>query len=226
MEIGDRVRIKSWEQMVKEYGLDDDGNAKTEPYCFAKGMKSLCGKEADILNVWADGRILANCSDSSEYLGWAFAEQMVEPVKTIVISQVGNTTTCNFNGKTVSVKRYYKEDDSFETAVKEVIKKIFAVPHLEYNEDYYGTIGELTDLTLAFGEHLYVGDIVELYDFKNKTNLENYKPVCKEDGEYFIMGSKGEKYINGISEDFQIRKVKSFKDLKDGEVIGAVKAIK
>lgn len=47
-KIGDKVRIKSWEQMVGEFGIDKDGNIETG---FMNKMKYLCGKEIIVENV-------------------------------------------------------------------------------------------------------------------------------------------------------------------------------
>lgn len=43
-EIGDKVRIKSWKQMVEEFGLNNIGNIECEQ-SFVLGMKYLCRKK-------------------------------------------------------------------------------------------------------------------------------------------------------------------------------------
>lgn len=48
--IGDKVRIRSWDDMQKEYGLDRDGDIKT-PICFVSSMKQYCGKIMTIAKV-------------------------------------------------------------------------------------------------------------------------------------------------------------------------------
>lgn len=42
--VGDRVVIKTWEQMKTEYGLDKFGSIKCE-FGFIKAMRNLCGKK-------------------------------------------------------------------------------------------------------------------------------------------------------------------------------------
>lgn len=42
-KVGDKVRVRSWESMEKEFGLKDDGNIKVM-FTFTKGMKKYCGK--------------------------------------------------------------------------------------------------------------------------------------------------------------------------------------
>lgn len=46
-KVGDRVRIRQWDDMAKEFGTDSFGNIKC-CNCFFKGMKNLCGKKATI----------------------------------------------------------------------------------------------------------------------------------------------------------------------------------
>ena len=48
-KVGDKVRIRQWDDMENEFGLDDDGDIKTCPNCFVKLMSCLCGKEAIII---------------------------------------------------------------------------------------------------------------------------------------------------------------------------------
>lgn len=47
---GDRVRIRTWESMEKEFGLDRVGDIKTK-FFFTTAMKSLCGKEFTIERI-------------------------------------------------------------------------------------------------------------------------------------------------------------------------------
>lgn len=46
-KVGDKVIIKKWEDMVKEFGFDIDGNIKTE-IRFVDGMRRFCGREVQI----------------------------------------------------------------------------------------------------------------------------------------------------------------------------------
>lgn len=43
IEIGDKLRIREWDDMAEEFGVDEDGDIKTKVW-FATGMRSLCGK--------------------------------------------------------------------------------------------------------------------------------------------------------------------------------------
>ena len=51
-KVGDKVKIRQWNDMVEEFGLDAYGNIKTRGHTFPKGMKYLCGKIATIKGLW------------------------------------------------------------------------------------------------------------------------------------------------------------------------------
>ncbi len=49
-EVGQKVRVKSWEQMEREYGISSYGNIKT-PSFFTREMNCFCGMIFTIKNV-------------------------------------------------------------------------------------------------------------------------------------------------------------------------------
>ena len=79
-------------------------------------------------------------------------------------------------------------------------------------------------MTLPFEKPLHVGDVVETYNMDSKYSDKHIvvKPVG---GESFVMGLSGYFFKNGICENWQIRKFKSYKELKNCEVIDTVLAI-
>lgn len=52
-KVGQKVRVKSWEQMEKEYGLTSYGSIKT-PSSFTREMNCFCGMIFTIKNVRSD----------------------------------------------------------------------------------------------------------------------------------------------------------------------------
>lgn len=75
-KIGDRVRIRAWDDMSREFGEDEDGIANHAPY-FVKGMKYLCGEEATIADI--DGNyVILNFQVDDD---WYFSVEMLEPVE-------------------------------------------------------------------------------------------------------------------------------------------------
>ena len=69
---GDLVRIKTWNKMVKEYGLDIDGDIPCR-CIFVSGMKPFCGKIYKISATYNDGLIRLK----GEY-GYSFSVDMIE----------------------------------------------------------------------------------------------------------------------------------------------------
>lgn len=54
--VGDKVRIREWDDMAEEYGVDEDGDIDfSEDSSFSEGvfkaMKRFCGKEAKVAGV-------------------------------------------------------------------------------------------------------------------------------------------------------------------------------
>ena len=78
-KVGDRVRIKSWEQMEKEFGINYRGDIKCG---FVSSMSFLCGRTATIESIY--GRIvkLTNWSNNSGDINWGFSTDIIELVDT------------------------------------------------------------------------------------------------------------------------------------------------
>lgn len=75
--VGDKVKVRSWESMKEEFGLDWEGDIPTSKNCFLGTMRKYCGK---ILTI--DGIDL----DDTYYLKgcgvYSFDDDMLEPAKT------------------------------------------------------------------------------------------------------------------------------------------------
>ena len=79
-KVGELVRIRQWDDMEKEFGLDADGDINCRVQ-FVQSMKYLCGKYAEITKNHDDGRVILrffNCE--KENACWAFHTDMIEKV--------------------------------------------------------------------------------------------------------------------------------------------------
>lgn len=76
-KIGDRVKIKTWERMKKEHGLDKDGDINTDPP-FTRRMAHLCGAEATITHIDGINVDLTDFSNQTDDY-FCFSTQMIEP---------------------------------------------------------------------------------------------------------------------------------------------------
>ena len=79
-KVGELVRIRQWDDMEKEFGLDADGDINCRVQ-FVQSMKYLCGKYAEITKNHDDGRVILrffNCE--KENACRAFHTDMIEKV--------------------------------------------------------------------------------------------------------------------------------------------------
>ena len=80
-KVGELVRIRQWDDMVKEFGTRSTGSVNCR-CLFTKGMKHLCGKYAEIKDLRVDGIVFLhffNCDDSVE--NWNYSTDMIEKVE-------------------------------------------------------------------------------------------------------------------------------------------------
>lgn len=49
-QVGDSVRVRSWEDMKSEFGIDEDGNIPCR-FSFTEYMKDMCGDEFTITKI-------------------------------------------------------------------------------------------------------------------------------------------------------------------------------
>lgn len=81
-KIWQKVRIKSREQMEKEFWLDDDWDIEMEYTSFVNTMKHLCWRTAEI--KWIDWKDiwLINRDNNEETIWFAYTTDMIEPERT------------------------------------------------------------------------------------------------------------------------------------------------
>lgn len=86
-KVGDRVRVKQWDDMVKEFGLTDNGHIPFTKTCgtiFVDGMKHLCGRTATITSINYDTEeVDLDFDDNSGDTNWYFFLGAIEGEKTM-----------------------------------------------------------------------------------------------------------------------------------------------
>ena len=79
-KVGDKVRIKTWEDMKKEYGSDGINNINNSPNSFVKQMEEELNKIS--LNRILTIKSIRNGSFSLDYemkeIRWAWMDEMIE----------------------------------------------------------------------------------------------------------------------------------------------------
>jgi hypothetical protein len=135
-KVGDKVIIRSWEDMEKQFGLDRDGDIKTEA-CFLKQMRKHCGKKLTISNIRASGNFDMK---ESEYI---FSEDEFEKnhIRKIVITSDGTETLARLyeGGKVVksaTAKCSPKDEFNFDTGARLAFDRLIEST-AEKKEEYY-----------------------------------------------------------------------------------------
>lgn len=195
-KVGDKVQIKSWEEMEKEFGINCFGNI---PYkeTFVTDMMKYCGKVCTIEKIEGD-RVWFD----KKFENWSFSTDMIKPYKNdhktryeLRFISDGETTTATYfeDGKeklSAEAKLHPEDKFDFATGVKTCILKESkgkeTFPILWGVCGNYGKVGEPTPYKDKFGRPLFIGDVVTV-----KSNLtdKNYTEfIVKNDGKPFIMG--------------------------------------
>ena len=86
-KVGDRVRIRQWVDMIKEFGLLDSGGIPFTKTCgttFTDDMKHLCGRTATITYINYDTeKVELDFDDNSGNTNWYFYIGAIEGEKTM-----------------------------------------------------------------------------------------------------------------------------------------------
>ena len=72
-----KVRIKEWDTLAEEFGIDEDGNIDCL-YSFTTDMKECCGK---IIEVNEDNLLEPDNANTFIYEGWFFTDEMFDVVE-------------------------------------------------------------------------------------------------------------------------------------------------
>ena len=80
-KVGDRVRIRQWDDMEREFGLDSLGDINCKLF-FTRAMEGegLCGRTATIIDIDSDGGVDLAFDDKSGDLEWQYSTDMLEPL--------------------------------------------------------------------------------------------------------------------------------------------------
>lgn len=80
-KVGDRVRIRQWEDMEKEFGIDKDGAIECPARYFTKHMRHLCGRTATINDInLRNYDFDLDFDNKSGYTQFYYVPNMLEPV--------------------------------------------------------------------------------------------------------------------------------------------------
>lgn len=78
-QIGDKLRIRQWGDMVKEFGIDEDGNIPCT-FSFTKPMKILCGQPFTVSSIMQFGDRSKYRREEEPSIDFMISSDMLEPV--------------------------------------------------------------------------------------------------------------------------------------------------
>ena len=230
IKVGDRVRFRSDLKAGHYYGR----------CVWCRYDNHWIGKEALVINCNENYFQIEGNGGSDNILN-CFTEEMLDhsygQKQEIHITTDGTTVHVVMKQDSKAVKHskaVCSPEDKFDflTGAKIALERLKEkqkpefVPHLALlNERInFGTIGEETNMTAFFGEPLYVGDIVEVYNTVSKFHTTGFilNPTGKES---FVQGLGGCFFKDGTSDGWQIRKFKSYQELKNGESVKDIVAV-
>lgn len=109
-KVGDKVRVRQWDDMVKEFGYDGV-DIYIDNYYFVEEMKQYCGKTYEVCNAdW----FCYNLKNENEVLDWFFTDGMLEDVNSLQIhadSLTLETENMIKDGKIIVTPKTQKESE-------------------------------------------------------------------------------------------------------------------
>lgn len=80
-KIGDKVRVRQWDDMVEEFGIDEAGRIDTTTgCCFTEEMKKFCGGVYEICSMLGKNYLL---KDGEKTIYYYFIDSMLEDVNSL-----------------------------------------------------------------------------------------------------------------------------------------------
>lgn len=77
-KVGDKVRVRQWDDMAKEFDINEFGDINTKTGCFTRQMKKFCGGVCEIYSVLGISYWLKDEYGHTYY--WYFTDDMLEDV--------------------------------------------------------------------------------------------------------------------------------------------------
>lgn len=187
IKVGNRVKIRDWDDMKEEFGLDCCGHINA-PLCFNSAMKKYCGKIALITHIDKDDDSFKISIDDR---GWWFDKNMiVKPKKSEPKFKVGDFVRTRKDA--VAGKKYENLTllDSMITECEEVIRveKRDYAPYVYQTKAGYTYTGSMLekyeDDEIHEGDTVRITDTGKQYTTYNewiKSNITDVDLICQFD---------------------------------------------
>lgn len=164
-KVGDKVKIKSWEQMFREYPHNSSNNYISLPVSgFSEEMKSLCSEIATIRSIDNDYVTLEFYNKSLD-TNWTYSTYMLEPFTDFYEKCVLGIWK-NQDIKPVYIKGIKEENEMnkvlnlwFERKQEKIFKK-YAEMEQDFINNHYSVVKSYNELVEQFEK-----DLDDLYKF-------------------------------------------------------------
>ena len=167
-KVGDKVKIRQWDDMVMEFGLGSFGHINCK-YGFTNGMKPLCGEIATISEIYGEGcdKVRLNFNTKSKDTVWSYSIDMIEPCdeEKIVIYRIGNKVVAKdiITGKECYSRCHPDDEFDFNIGAKLAFDRLVGNVETEPKPKYYN--GKVVCVDNSWNTLSYtVGKIYEFVD--------------------------------------------------------------
>lgn len=216
-KVGDRVRIRDWDDMERQYGLNMNGSIKGPIDVFSESMKEYCGKCFVISDI-VDNRVLLRDFNGKELsVAYSFYNWMLEPAEENTLKRT--TVTIDKYGINMSSHDdmiWLKENE--EKGEKKDMNKLLEL----YCEKAEKTIENDYDemIEKERNENPFVKEYYELInEFEVKMD-DLYKREMDENGDHHVFVNKccPILYQVDINPDFTNENIECLKESKKAEL--------
>lgn len=216
-KVGDKVRIRDWDDMERQYGLNMNGSIKGPINVFSKGMKEYCGKCFVISDI-VDNRVLLRDFNGKELsITYIFYNWMLEPAEENTLKRT--TVTIDKYGINMSSHDdmiWLKENE--EKGEKKDMNKLLELycerAERRIENDYDEIVEEERN------ENPFVKEYKELVnEFEAKMD-DLYKREMDENGNHRVFVNNAYKYTYpfSININFTNENIKHYKEAKETEL--------
>lgn len=192
-KVGDKVRVRQWDDMVEEFGTDEAGRINTKTGCrFTEEMKKFCGGVYEICSVLERNYLL---KDGAKTIYWHFTDPMLEDVN--LLSYTIDQLKFRVENATLTFKNLTPKNEEYITITKKEDKDIKQKTQREKLEEQLN--GYQRDSGINSIEIIVPGKIVKvtMNDCINST----YTMKCHEDDTFSLERAIILAYVKHESED-------------------------
>lgn len=215
-KVGDRVRIRDWDDMEREYGTDFEGDIRIPSQIFSRNMRHLCGRYATIKDIDIHDIIeLGDWSNITGDVDWWFTKDMLELAETVRMQTTIKVDKC---GMTISQGdvEWLKEnkEKGEEKDMNKVLELYCEKAERTIEKDFNEMIEEERN------ENPFVKEYNELVkEFEAKMD-DLYKREMDENGKHHVFMNNPYRYTYAFSINpcFTNENIEHYEECKEAEL--------